>query len=47
MRERGVLLGTDGPHHNVVKIRPPMPFSEGDADLLVDVLERSIAELSD
>jgi hypothetical protein len=24
-----------------------MPFSEGDADLLVDVLERSIAELSD
>jgi 4-aminobutyrate aminotransferase-like enzyme len=47
MRERGVLLGTDGPHHNVVKIRPPMPFSEGDADLLVDALERSIAELSD
>jgi 4-aminobutyrate aminotransferase-like enzyme/Ser/Thr protein kinase RdoA (MazF antagonist) len=45
MRERGVLLGTDGPHHNVVKIRPPMPFSEGDADLLVDALERSIAEL--
>jgi 4-aminobutyrate aminotransferase-like enzyme len=45
MRERGVLLGTDGPHHNVVKIRPPMPFSEGDGDLLVDALERSIAEL--
>ena len=26
MRERGILLGTDGPYHNVVKIRPPMPF---------------------
>jgi 4-aminobutyrate aminotransferase-like enzyme/Ser/Thr protein kinase RdoA (MazF antagonist) len=45
MRERGVLLGTDGPHHNVVKIRPPMPFAENDSDLLVDALERSIAEL--
>ncbi|MEP7087074.1 MAG: aminotransferase class III-fold pyridoxal phosphate-dependent enzyme, partial [Gemmatimonadota bacterium] len=27
MRERGILLGTDGPYHNVVKIRPPMPFT--------------------
>ncbi|MCI0478356.1 MAG: aminotransferase class III-fold pyridoxal phosphate-dependent enzyme, partial [Anaerolineales bacterium] len=26
MREHGILLGTDGPYHNVVKIRPPMPF---------------------
>ena len=26
MREQGILLGTDGPYHNVVKIRPPMPF---------------------
>jgi 4-aminobutyrate aminotransferase-like enzyme len=45
MRERGVLLGTDGPYHNVVKIRPPMPFAEADADLLVEALEQSIAEL--
>ena len=35
MRERGILLGTDGPHHNVIKIRPPMPISEGDADELI------------
>jgi 4-aminobutyrate aminotransferase-like enzyme/Ser/Thr protein kinase RdoA (MazF antagonist) len=46
MRERGVLLGTDGPHHNVVKIRPPMPFTESDGDLLVDALEQSIAAVS-
>jgi 4-aminobutyrate aminotransferase-like enzyme len=45
MREVGILLGTDGPHHNVVKIRPPMPFDEGDADLLVEALRRSIEEL--
>ena len=43
MREEGVLVGTDGPYHNVVKIRPPMPFHEQDADRLVTVLEQSIA----
>ena len=44
MREEGILLGTDGPHHNVLKIRPPMPFSESDADLLLAVLERAIEQ---
>jgi 4-aminobutyrate aminotransferase-like enzyme/Ser/Thr protein kinase RdoA (MazF antagonist) len=45
MREMGVLLGTDGPHHNVVKIRPPMPFDEANADLLVDVFESALRKL--
>jgi hypothetical protein len=44
MRELGVLLGTDGPHHNVLKIRPPMPFDEIDADVLVTTLEDVLAE---
>lgn len=44
MREHGVLLGTDGPHHNVIKIRPPMPFSESDADLLVATFAKILAE---
>jgi 4-aminobutyrate aminotransferase-like enzyme/Ser/Thr protein kinase RdoA (MazF antagonist) len=44
MRELGILLGTDGPHHNVVKIRPPMPFDESDADRLVETFERIVAE---
>ena len=39
MRERRILLGTDGPLHNVLKIRPPMPFNEGDADRLVGALD--------
>ena len=45
MRERGVLLGTDGPYHNVVKIRPPMVFSERDADVIVEEFERAVAQL--
>jgi 4-aminobutyrate aminotransferase-like enzyme len=44
MRDRGILLGTDGPYHNVVKIRPPMPFSESDADLLVTSMDQILAE---
>ena len=30
MRDRGVLLSTDGPLHNVIKIKPPMVLSEED-----------------
>jgi 4-aminobutyrate aminotransferase-like enzyme len=45
MRDRGVLLGTDGPYHSVVKIRPPMPFSSDDAEILIAALDDSLAEL--
>jgi len=45
MRELGVLVGTDGPHHNVIKIRGPMPLSESDADCIVDALARALREL--
>jgi 4-aminobutyrate aminotransferase-like enzyme/Ser/Thr protein kinase RdoA (MazF antagonist) len=31
MKERGFLLSTDGPWHNVLKIKPPMPFSKENA----------------
>ena len=38
LRERGILAGTDGPHHNVIKLRPPLCFTKGDADRFVEVL---------
>jgi 4-aminobutyrate aminotransferase-like enzyme/Ser/Thr protein kinase RdoA (MazF antagonist) len=44
MRELGVLLSTDGPYHNVLKIKPPLVFGEADADLLLATLERALAE---
>jgi 4-aminobutyrate aminotransferase-like enzyme/Ser/Thr protein kinase RdoA (MazF antagonist) len=46
MREHGVLLGTDGPYHNVVKIRPPMPFDAADGERLVTTLDSVLAELA-
>ncbi|MDP7359018.1 MAG: aminotransferase class III-fold pyridoxal phosphate-dependent enzyme, partial [Pseudomonadales bacterium] len=33
MKHRGVLLATDGPLHNVIKIKPPMVLSEDDVDM--------------
>jgi 4-aminobutyrate aminotransferase-like enzyme/Ser/Thr protein kinase RdoA (MazF antagonist) len=44
MREHGILLGTDGPYHNVVKIRPPMPFDEADARFLLATFEKILQE---
>jgi hypothetical protein len=40
-----VLVGTDGPYHNVIKIRGPMPLSLADADQVVDTLARALREL--
>jgi len=38
LRDCGILAGTDGPFHNVIKIRPPLPFGAADADLLLETL---------
>ena len=43
MRELGVLMGTEGPHHSVLKIRPPLPFSAQDADFLTEALDKALA----
>jgi 4-aminobutyrate aminotransferase-like enzyme/Ser/Thr protein kinase RdoA (MazF antagonist) len=44
LRDCGILAGTDGPHHNVIKLRPPLVFSEGDADLFVKTLDSILQE---
>jgi 4-aminobutyrate aminotransferase-like enzyme len=44
MREEGILLGIDGPFHNVVKIRPPMPFDGTDGARLVGTLDGVLGE---
>ena len=44
MRDRGILLSTDGPLHNVVKIKPPLVFDEKDADRLVNTLDAVLGE---
>lgn len=44
MRDHGILLSTDGPFDNVLKIKPPIVFSEADADRLVETLDRVLGE---
>jgi 4-aminobutyrate aminotransferase-like enzyme/Ser/Thr protein kinase RdoA (MazF antagonist) len=44
LRDCGILAGTDGPYHNVIKLRPPLIFSESDADLFNTTLEHVLQE---
>ncbi len=44
MREEGILVSTDGPFRNVIKIKPPLVFGRADADLVLAALERILAE---
>ena len=34
MRNKGILLSIDGPHNNVIKIKPPMCFNKDNVDLV-------------
>jgi 4-aminobutyrate aminotransferase-like enzyme len=43
--ERAVLLSTDGPFHDVIKIKPPLVFSAADADRLIETVDTVLAEL--
>ncbi len=44
MRQRGILLSKLGRHKNALKIRPPMPFSTQNADLLFDTLDDVLSQ---
>jgi 4-aminobutyrate aminotransferase-like enzyme len=45
MRRRGVLISCTGHAAQALKIRPPLTFSESNAQQLLDALEESLAEL--
>ncbi|MEK7265118.1 MAG: aminotransferase class III-fold pyridoxal phosphate-dependent enzyme, partial [Pseudomonadota bacterium] len=44
LRDRRILLGTEGPDDNVLKIRPPMTFDDAAADRLLTELDRALGE---
>lgn len=44
MRQLGFLLSTDGPFHNVTKIKPPMCFSKENAEQLLEFIEKVLKE---
>ena len=46
-KDRFVLISADGPHNNVLKIKPPMCFAKKDADLLCSVLDKALGEVEE
>lgn len=39
LREKNILTSIDGPHHNVIKIKPPLCFNQNNAEQLVQELK--------
>ena len=44
MRSRKILLSSDGPDHNVIKVKPPMVFNSSNALFLVETLDKVLSK---
>jgi 4-aminobutyrate aminotransferase-like enzyme len=44
LRDHGILISTDGPMENVLKLKPPIVFTEKNADEVVAVLDKVLGE---
>jgi 4-aminobutyrate aminotransferase-like enzyme/Ser/Thr protein kinase RdoA (MazF antagonist) len=44
MRDKAILMSTDGPYNNVLKIKPPLIFSRKDADFLLEAAWLTLKE---
>jgi 4-aminobutyrate aminotransferase-like enzyme len=45
MKDRGVLIGRIGRHMNILKLRPPLPFGEAEAEIAVGTLDAVLRDL--
>ena len=45
MKDSGILVSTDGPDHNVIKIKPPMVFNFQNACQLAETLDRILLKI--
>ena len=45
MRQRHILLSTDGPYENVIKIKPPLVFSKENAAQVISNLAKVLSDL--
>jgi len=45
MRDHRILIGSEGPKDNVLKIRPPLTIDAEDASMITTILDRVCAEL--
>lgn len=45
MRDEGVLIGSEGVHANIIKIRPPIVFTTDHAEQVIQAMDRSLSQL--
>jgi len=44
MKQKGILISSDGPDHNVLKIKPPLVFNRNNADYFLESFEAVMSE---
>jgi 4-aminobutyrate aminotransferase and related aminotransferases len=47
MKEEYILVSSDGPDRNVLKLKPPLVFSHDNVDHFVKILDKVLTEISD
>lgn len=45
LRQKHILIGTDGPHDSVLKIKPPLSFTTADCKILVEAIETILRDI--
>lgn len=46
MREEYILVSSDGPDRNVLKLKPPLVFNHENADHFVKILDEVLTEMN-
>src|SRR5205085_7243566 len=44
MKDHGILLSTDGPYENIIKMKPPLCLDVTNADFLLSTLDKVLRE---
>ena len=44
LKQKGVLISSDGPDHNVLKIKPPLVFNKNNADYFLETFEYVLSD---
>jgi ethanolamine-phosphate phospho-lyase len=47
MKEEYILVSSDGPDRNVLKLKPPLVFSHDNVDHFVKILDEVLTEIND
>uniref|UniRef100_A0A0A9W483 Alanine--glyoxylate aminotransferase 2-like 1 n=1 Tax=Lygus hesperus TaxID=30085 RepID=A0A0A9W483_LYGHE len=47
LKENKILMSSDGPDRNVLKLKPPMVFSKQDADLVIKILDEILTDVEE